>query len=39
MSAPMIEMRGVEKYVRVSRGLFRSSNEQVRAVDHSTLSV
>ena len=39
MSAPMIEMRGVEKYFRVSRGLFRSSNEQVKAVDHITLSV
>ncbi|MBQ2218655.1 MAG: ATP-binding cassette domain-containing protein, partial [Firmicutes bacterium] len=39
MSTPMIEMRDVQKYFKVSKGLFKTSNEQVKAVDHSTLSV
>ena len=39
MSTPMIEMRDVQKYFKVSKGLFKTSNEQVKAVDHITLSV
>ena len=39
MSTPMIEMRDVQKYFKVSKGLFETSNEQVKAVDHITLSV
>ena len=39
MSTPMIEMRDVQKYFKVSKGLFKTSNEQVKAVDHITLTV
>ena len=39
MSAPMIEMKDVQKYFRVSKGLFKTGTEQVKAVDHITLSV
>ena len=37
--AAMIEMKDVQKYFRVSKGLFKSDDAVVKAVDHITLSV